>query len=134
MSGGLLELDLPGFELHALRGAAASLLRFDVILTEVSFFSQAYEPTISNLIVFLFEHGFELYDIASLSARRRDDRPRLPLTPNPPVSLEIWPNGCHDYQNMCTRFAEDLPSTDRIVGAFIYFSVMFAFPTTLEVT
>lgn len=71
-----LKLDLQGFELHALSGAIKTLKNTDVVLTEVSFYAQAYEPKISALSAFLAGHGFELYDIASVYARPRDDRPR----------------------------------------------------------
>lgn len=70
----LLKLDLQGWELAALKGAEHILDRIEVILTEVSFFAQAYEPSIETLVHFLDEHGFALYDIASLAARRRDNR------------------------------------------------------------
>lgn len=76
LAGGLLKLDLQGYELHALRGASAVLRQTNVILTEVSFYAQAYEPKISALIAYLAERGFELHDIASIYARPRDDRPR----------------------------------------------------------
>lgn len=71
-----LKLDLQGYEMHALRGAEGTLGKTDVILTEVSFYAQAYEPPIAELVSFLDARGFELYDIASLYARPRDDRPR----------------------------------------------------------
>lgn len=74
--GALLKLDLQGYELNAMLGASETLKCCDVILTEVSFYAQAYEPPISELMAFLTERGFELYDIASLYARPRDDRPR----------------------------------------------------------
>jgi hypothetical protein len=74
-SGHLLKLDLQGYELNALRGAQVSMRQIDVILTEVSFYAQAYEPPIATLVAFLADNGFELYDIAALSSRRRDDRP-----------------------------------------------------------
>lgn len=72
----LLKLDLQGYELHALRGAERTLRMTDVVLTEASFYAQAYEPQISDLVGFLASHGFELYDVASIYARPRDDRPR----------------------------------------------------------
>lgn len=72
----LLKLDLQGYELHALRGATETLKTCDVVITEVSFYAQAYEPPISELIAFLAQLGFELYDIAAIYARPRDDRPR----------------------------------------------------------
>lgn len=71
-----LKLDLQGYELHALRGAVSLLKATDVILTEVSFFAQAYEPRISSLTEFLSNQGFELYDIGAIYARPRDNRPR----------------------------------------------------------
>jgi FkbM family methyltransferase len=74
--GALLKLDLQGYELHALQGATETLKEADVILTEVSFYAQAYEPPISALVSFLASHDFELYDVASIYARPRDDRPR----------------------------------------------------------
>ena len=70
----LLKLDLQGYELAALRGAASTLLNTEVLLTEVSFFRQGFEPTIAELVGLLDEHSFELFDIAALSSRARDDR------------------------------------------------------------
>lgn len=72
----LLKMDLQGYELQALRGASKLLPSVEVILTEVSFFGQGYEPRIVDLISFLDARGFELYDIASLSGRTRDNRLR----------------------------------------------------------
>lgn len=70
----LLKLDLQGWELEALKGAERTLKQIEVILTEVSFFAQAYEPPIETLVGFLDERGFALHDIAALAARRRDNR------------------------------------------------------------
>ena len=70
----LLKLDLQGYELNALKGGAMFLQATEVILTEVSFFAQAYEPPIAALVSFLNDKGFLLYDIASLSGRPRDNR------------------------------------------------------------
>jgi FkbM family methyltransferase len=70
----LLKMDLQGYELHALRGSESILPRIEVILTEVSFFGQAYEPSIVELVTYLDAHDFELYDIASLMGRSRDNR------------------------------------------------------------
>jgi FkbM family methyltransferase len=72
----LLKLDLQGWEFEALKGAEQSLGRIEVILIEVSFFAQAYEPPIEILVRFLHEREFALYDIAGLAARRRDNRAR----------------------------------------------------------
>ena len=70
----LLKLDLQGYELHALRGGAAFLRSAEAILTEVSFFAQAYEPPIAELVSFLNDNGFQLYDVAALGGRPRDNR------------------------------------------------------------
>lgn len=70
----LLKLDLQGYELHALKGAIETLTAVEMVLTEVSFFRQAYEPPIESLVTFLSDQGFELYDIASISGRARDQR------------------------------------------------------------
>ncbi len=72
----LLKMDLQGYELQALRGAGRMLGETEVILTEVSFFAQAYEPPIARLVDLLDRHGFELFDVAALSSRTRDGRLR----------------------------------------------------------
>jgi FkbM family methyltransferase len=69
-----LKLDLQGYELFALRGGVHMLKVVEVLLTEVSFFAQAYEPSILELIDFLDKNGFDLFDVAALSARARDNR------------------------------------------------------------
>lgn len=71
-----LKLDLQGFELEALKGAATTLARTEVILCEVSFFRQGYEPTPLELMTFLDQQGFQLLDVCALNARARDDRLR----------------------------------------------------------
>ena len=72
----LLKLDLQGHEMLALRSASALLPMVEVVLLEVSFFQQIYEPTIPDLVRFFDEAGFDLFDIVSLSGRSRDDRLR----------------------------------------------------------
>lgn len=69
-----LKLDLQGYELRALKGGEHMLERVEVILTEVSFFAQAYEPSILTLMSYLDERDFDLFDIAALSGRTRDNR------------------------------------------------------------
>ena len=70
----LLKLDLQGWELEALKGAAGLLDRMEVILCEVSFYAQAYEPSIETLMQFLDKKDFALHDVAALAARPRDNR------------------------------------------------------------
>ena len=69
-----LKLDLQGYELAALSGGEAVLKSIEVVLTEVSFFAQTYEPSIATLIRFFDNKKFDLFDIASLSGRTRDNR------------------------------------------------------------
>jgi FkbM family methyltransferase len=69
-----LKLDLQGYELAALRGGETVLKSIEVILTEVSFFAQAYEPPIATLTNFFDNRKFDLFDIAALSGRPRDNR------------------------------------------------------------
>jgi FkbM family methyltransferase len=71
-----IKLDLQGYELQALAGSERTLAKTEVILAEVSFFAQAYEPPILELMTWLERKGFVLYDIAALSARARDGRAR----------------------------------------------------------
>jgi FkbM family methyltransferase len=70
-----LKMDLQGYELHALRGGSTLLPSIEVILTEVSFFFQQ-SPPVSDVLAFLNANGFQLYDVASLSGRTRDNRLR----------------------------------------------------------
>ena len=72
----LLKLDLQGHEMIALAGAKALLPAVEVVLTEVSFFQQIAEPKIPELIGFFDRAGFDLFDVAALSGRTRDDRLR----------------------------------------------------------
>ncbi len=72
----LLKLDLQGYEMQALSGAREVLPRIEVILSEVSFFQQAYEPKIADLVSFLAASDFVVYDIAALYGRTRDNRLR----------------------------------------------------------
>ncbi|MGJ0392232.1 MAG: FkbM family methyltransferase [Methylocystis sp.] len=72
----LLKLDLQGWELEALKGGRGSLRNIEVVLIEVAFYAKSHEPTIAQLVQFFDDAGFELYDIASIYPRPRDNRPR----------------------------------------------------------
>jgi FkbM family methyltransferase len=75
-SRALLKLDLQGHELLALAGARQILKHVEVVLAEFSFFGQFGEAPVSDLVRFMDEAGFDLFDIASVAGRRRDDRAR----------------------------------------------------------
>jgi FkbM family methyltransferase len=72
----LLKLDLQGHELLALQGASVMLPLVEVVLAEVSFFQAFGEPKVRQLIEFFGNNGFEIFDVAALSSRIRDDRLR----------------------------------------------------------
>lgn len=72
----LLKLDLQGHELLALQGARQLLQHVEFVLTEVSFFAQANEATIPQLMAFFDDADFDLFDVVGMAGRRRDDRAR----------------------------------------------------------
>lgn len=61
----LLKLDLQGWELEAFHGASYMLPLIEVVLFEVSFFAQTYEPPITSLVRLFDRSGFDLHDVAS---------------------------------------------------------------------
>ena len=75
----LLKLDLEGHELSALRGSPRLLEVVEVVLTELQFFeiNDNGRPVFADILNFLREGGFELYDFACLSQRPRDMRLRM---------------------------------------------------------
>jgi FkbM family methyltransferase len=72
----LLKLDLQGHELPALEGASRLLGSVEVVLVEVPFFGDVGQPTVADIIGFFRRSGFDLFDVASLSGRPRDNRLR----------------------------------------------------------
>jgi len=70
----LLKLDLQGHELEALRGAERLLPAIEFILCEVTFIEFDETPRIAELVRFLDERGFGLFDVAALAGRPRDNR------------------------------------------------------------
>jgi FkbM family methyltransferase len=72
----LLKLDLQGHELPALEGASRMLKHVEVVLVEAPFFGNAGQPMVADIIGFFRQNGFDLFEIASLSGRPRDNRLR----------------------------------------------------------
>lgn len=75
----LLKLDLETHEIPALRGAPALLQKVEAVLTEISFYDSNdwSAPRFAEMVAFLRERGFLLYEFASLSGRARDGRLRM---------------------------------------------------------
>ena len=76
----LLKLDLEGYEIRALEGAKALLRHVEVVITEFAFYKingNSERPLLSDFVRLLGESGFILYDVATLSARVRDNRLRM---------------------------------------------------------
>jgi FkbM family methyltransferase len=68
----LLKLDIQGQELVALKGGVEVLKSIEAALIEVMFLP--FGPPIASIVAFFDQNGFELYDVASLSGRLRDQR------------------------------------------------------------
>jgi FkbM family methyltransferase len=75
----LLRLVIEGHEVAVLRGARRVLESVEVVLSEVQFYEIGDNqlPTFIDLLRALDGSGFELYDVACLSARPRDQRLRM---------------------------------------------------------
>ncbi len=66
----LLKLDVQGYELGVLRGGAVALAQADAVLLEVSFLEfNRGGATFAEIIAFMSEHGFCVYDICSCIRR-----------------------------------------------------------------
>jgi FkbM family methyltransferase len=71
----LLKLDLQGHDLRALQGATRMLPFVEVLIVEVAVYLPGL-PCVPEMIDFMTCHDFLFFDVAALSARRRDDRLR----------------------------------------------------------
>lgn len=75
----LLKLDVEGHELAVLEGARSILARTDVVISEFGTFTNANRDELTlfaDLLNWLRDAGFELYDFASLAGSRHDPRLR----------------------------------------------------------
>lgn len=69
----LIKADVQGYEIDVLQGATSCLDRTEIILLELSF-RRLYEgsPLAHDVIGWLGERGFRIYDICSYVQRGRD--------------------------------------------------------------
>jgi FkbM family methyltransferase len=69
----LVKLDIQGFELKALAGATSIFDRTEMLILEVSLFEfMAGQPTARDVIAFMGEKGYEIYDIPGFARRPFD--------------------------------------------------------------
>jgi FkbM family methyltransferase len=69
----LVKLDIQGFELEALSGASAAFGKTEVFILETSLFeSMPRQPTAREVIAFMSDRGYELYDITEYLRRPAD--------------------------------------------------------------
>lgn len=61
-SANLLKLDVQGFELEVLEGAKGILDTTEVIPTELSLYNFQQNPLIHEVVAYLVEHGFRIFD------------------------------------------------------------------------
>jgi FkbM family methyltransferase len=69
----LIKLDLQGHELECLRGATRCLAHAELVVLEVTFIPfQQGMPTVGEVVTFMAERGFQVYDISALWHRPLD--------------------------------------------------------------
>ena len=72
----LLKLDVQGYELQVLQGAIRTLSRVQGVIAEVSFFPfQTGMPVFHEVVAYLADAGFAVYDIFSMRPRPLDGAP-----------------------------------------------------------
>ncbi len=71
----LMKLDVQGYELEVLKGGDTLLANTQAVLLEVSLLDiHKNVPLIRDVLNFMYEYGFVVYDICSVAARRPLDR------------------------------------------------------------
>jgi FkbM family methyltransferase len=69
----LVKLDIEGFELEALRGAASLFGKTEMFLLETALFSFGMDrPTLPDIVAFMRERGYAVYDVAGFIRRPFD--------------------------------------------------------------
>jgi FkbM family methyltransferase len=69
----LIKLDVQGYELAVLEGAAKALSKTEAVIAEVSFVSfQTGMPVFHEVVDFMAQHGFVVADILSMTTRPLD--------------------------------------------------------------
>jgi hypothetical protein len=68
-----VKLDIQGFELKALAGATSIFGRTEMLILEASLFAfTAGQPTARDLITFMGDRGYEIYDVPGFLRRPFD--------------------------------------------------------------
>src|ERR1700722_19174536 len=71
----IMKLDVQGYELEVLKGGDKLLAATEVVLMEVSLLDiHKNVPLVRDVLNFMYDYGFVVYDICSVSARRPLDR------------------------------------------------------------
>lgn len=71
----LIKLDVQGYELEVLKGFGEFLQNTDIIIMECSLIDiHKNSPLVREVLNFMFDYGFVVYDICSVSTRRPLDK------------------------------------------------------------